>query len=254
MKSRTILAVVALIAYVIIFTTYSHALSVDRYNIDVLSSDTSLSVHENIYFVNSDNDSQFLLWIQKEATNLVISANGETLSYNKERIGNGDTYRCDIASINDTNISIFVTYNLPKTICNLDKVTMYNVSSLIITYDKNKIFEGNNLKADSNVSASFIKKSEPVVYYPVYVLAFLTAILAILLMYSIKKKSSTVRKLDYESPELLNTKKALLMTVLKEIEKKHRSKDISDDTYNHLKEYYKQEAVEVMKRLEKENK
>jgi hypothetical protein len=53
-----------------------------------------------------------------------------------------------------------------------------------------------------------------------------------------------------ESEELLSTKKSLLMTILKDIEKQHRAKQISDDTYHKLKEQYKQEAVNAMKKLE----
>ena len=40
------------------------------------------------------------------------------------------------------------------------------------------------------------------------------------------------------------------MNILKEIEKQHRSKHISDDTYHKLKEQYKNEAVEAMKKLD----
>ena len=49
---------------------------------------------------------------------------------------------------------------------------------------------------------------------------------------------------------MLATKKALLLSLLKDVEKKHRAKDISDETYNKLKEEYKQQAVTVMKKLE----
>jgi len=42
----------------------------------------------------------------------------------------------------------------------------------------------------------------------------------------------------------------LLLSILKDIEKKHRSKDISDETYHKLKDEYKQQAVEVMKKIE----
>ena len=40
------------------------------------------------------------------------------------------------------------------------------------------------------------------------------------------------------------------MSLLKDIEKQHRAKQISDDTYHKLKERYKQETVETMKQLE----
>ena len=42
------------------------------------------------------------------------------------------------------------------------------------------------------------------------------------------------------------------MNALKDIEKKHRAKEISDESYSRLKEEYKRDAVEVMRKLEKE--
>ena len=65
-----------------------------------------------------------------------------------------------------------------------------------------------------------------------------------------RKQRTKAKKSIVESDETLATKKALLLSVLKDIEKKHRSKDISDDTYNKLKEEYKQQAVEVMKKID----
>ena len=65
-----------------------------------------------------------------------------------------------------------------------------------------------------------------------------------------RKQRTKVKKSIIESEETLTTKKALLLSVLKDIEKKHRAKEISDETYNKLKEEYKHQAVNVMKKLE----
>ena len=40
------------------------------------------------------------------------------------------------------------------------------------------------------------------------------------------------------------------MSLLKDLEKQYRAKEISDDTYHKIKEQYKQEAVETMKKLD----
>jgi ribosome recycling factor len=40
------------------------------------------------------------------------------------------------------------------------------------------------------------------------------------------------------------------MSLLKDLEKQYRAKEISDDTYHKLKEQYKQETVETMKKLD----
>ena len=40
------------------------------------------------------------------------------------------------------------------------------------------------------------------------------------------------------------------MSLLKDLEKQYRAKSISDDTYSKLKDEYKQQALEVMRKLE----
>jgi hypothetical protein len=40
------------------------------------------------------------------------------------------------------------------------------------------------------------------------------------------------------------------MSLLKDLEKQHRAKKIHDDTYHKLKDHYKQQTVETMKKIE----
>ena len=81
------------------------------------------------------------------------------------------------------------------------------------------------------------------------VLIFAIVIIALTLLI-LKKQRSKTKKAVVESQELLTFKKTLLMTVLKDIEKKHRSGEISDDTYAKLKDEFEQQAVTVMKKLD----
>jgi hypothetical protein len=87
-----------------------------------------------------------------------------------------------------------------------------------------------------------------------YIIVLLVIIIIIILIVSRRTSKTAVpskkTELKTASEELLSTKKALLMEVLKDIEKKHRSKQISDDTYHKLKDKYKQEAVQAMKQLD----
>jgi hypothetical protein len=53
-----------------------------------------------------------------------------------------------------------------------------------------------------------------------------------------------------ESEELLTLRKTILLNALKDVEKQHRAKTVSDDTYNKLKDELKQQAVGVMKQLD----
>jgi hypothetical protein len=53
-----------------------------------------------------------------------------------------------------------------------------------------------------------------------------------------------------ESEDTLTTKKTLLLSLLKDLEKQYRGKAISDETYNKIKDEYKQQAVDTMKKLD----
>jgi len=68
-----------------------------------------------------------------------------------------------------------------------------------------------------------------------------------------KQKSTKKKDMSSGSEEFLSTKKTLLMELLKDLEKQYRAKKISDDTYHKIKEQYKQEAVDTMKKLENFN-
>jgi len=58
------------------------------------------------------------------------------------------------------------------------------------------------------------------------------------------------KKEEIDTPEILELKKKLLLDSLKELEKEYRSKKISDHTYTRLREEYKSQAVDVMKKLD----
>ena len=66
----------------------------------------------------------------------------------------------------------------------------------------------------------------------------------------VRKKRAPSVSTERESQELLTTKKTLYLAMLKDIEKQHRGKQISDETYTKLKSEYKQHAVTVMQKLE----
>jgi predicted membrane protein len=74
-------------------------------------------------------------------------------------------------------------------------------------------------------------------------------VLALLLML-LKKKRSKTKKAVVESEETLTIKKTLLLSLLKDLEKQYRGKAISDDTYNKIKDEYKQQTVDTMKKLD----
>jgi len=237
---------VTIVLFISVLTGVAGAINVEKHEVDVTTGDTGFSLNEKINVTRETNDTMFLLWIQGEATNVVVSVNGEPIVVT--RVNN--TFVCNISSFNTTSITFIVTYMLPKTTTVLEKHVLYNTSSFTVSYDDETLFSGNTLSRDATLSFSLVKhvKTEMVGGYLIYLLILLIILLLVLAFYTVRKR--TVKPLPYESEELLATKKTLLMNVLKEIEKKHRAKEISDESYRHLKDEYKRDAVEVMRKLE----
>ena len=66
----------------------------------------------------------------------------------------------------------------------------------------------------------------------------------------VRRRKTPKTSSDTESKEILEIKKALYLSMLKDIEKQHRGKQISDEAYSKIKNEYKQQAVTVMQKLE----
>jgi len=125
-------------------------------------------------------------------------------------------------------------------------------NSISVTFDQEEIFTGTNLALGATIDLQLYQPAEPTLdLYITFLIILLVILIVVIAMYALRKqKSAKIRVIAGGSEELLTTKKALLMSLLKEVEKQHRANQISDDTYHKLKERYKQEAVEAMKQLE----
>jgi hypothetical protein len=152
----------------------------------------------------------------------------------------------------DSQIQLDISYTLSKDTKNFEKKMIRNTTTLKVQFDKNNILEESNLKADTYLNLQLYKPTEtPISWYIIISISLLIILLVVSTAYLFRKqKLSKVKEIAGESEELLNTKKLLLMSILKDIEKQHRAKQISDDTYDKLKDIYKQQAVETMKKLE----
>jgi hypothetical protein len=226
-------------------------------DVNITSEDTSISIIESIPFEAVSGD--FLeFWIQDGATNISVSIDGDAIDY--ESIGS-NKYSSNVSLLYETeedSLDTIITYKLDKDATKFEKTILYNLSSLKITFDGTEIYSGTNLKSGSTINVALQKETEgqtiPVETIPSWiyiVIIILIVLLIVLFVISTKKQKSTTKKEGIGgSEELLTTKKSLLMETLKEIEKKHRSKQISDDTYNKLKDEFKQDAVQAMKKLE----
>ena len=108
------------------------------------------------------------------------------------------------------------------------------------------------LSQNSNLIIPIYKLTEAPISIYIFASIFLLILLLLLTIYYIfkKQKVTQIKNISGESKELLSTKKLLLMSILKQLEKEYRAKKISDDTYNKLRDFYKKETVESMKKLE----
>jgi len=152
----------------------------------------------------------------------------------------------------DSNIQVKISYTLNKDGKNFKKTIISNTTSISVEFDKNNLYNGENLLTGTSFNLLLYKPAEtPVSWYIIISVVLLVILLVVSTAYSFRKqKLSKIKEIAGESEELLNTKKLLLMSILKDIEKQHRAKQISDDTYNKLKDQYKQQAVDTMKKLE----
>jgi len=248
---RLILAIIAIIMIILgcALLAYGQKISIDATteedSISVIETiDTDVAIEGNISF-----------WIQNGATEIDVLVDGSSVAY--DSVGDNE-YISDISALELTDEStVQITYLLTKDTTNFEKTLLYNITSLTITYDDTEIYSGTNLKTDSTINIALPEELQTTTQtnevIPIWVYAIIL-ILVILLIASFarpsKKQKSTKKESLADSQELLSTKKAILMEILKEIEKKHRAKQISDETYHKLKDKYKQEAVEAMKRLD----
>lgn len=217
--------------------------------------DETLSVKET-YTIDTTSTEIFNIWIQDDATGISFQVNSQAPEY---ELTVDNVYQINTSGIDISSIE--VTYILDKSIDGLQKTFQYNTTSFTITFDGLEIYSGSGIKDGSSIDVAFQKpitktKTVTTTTYDIPTWYYLILIgLIILVLLSIvfpSKKHKTTKKKDTTagSEELFSTKKTLLMELLKDIEKQHRAKKISDDTYHKLKAEYKQDAVDAMKKLE----
>jgi hypothetical protein len=227
----------------------------NSHEIEITTSEYNLNVEEIINFqIFQDKNIKLIsFWLQDKASDVRIIYKGELIPYNNST---KNYYTINITSFNlnnDTELSFELDYKLIKSSESLfQKELIRNTSLLTVVFDDSKIFTSNNIIQGSSFSLKLYQPKETTLTLYFIIGIILIIILVFVILLYIKKRSRVikVKKISGASEELLSTKKELLMNLLKDIEKQHRGKEISDDTYHKLKEQYKQETVEAMKQLE----
>jgi len=223
------------------------------HQITITTKDNSLSVVEILTVQGDTNESYDTLtvWVQSEANDVDILINSMAPDSITQ---NGSEYICNISSFGikkEDSTQVKISYELSKDV-EFTKKIVRATNSTSVTFNQEEIFTGTNLAPGATIDLQLYQPAEPTLDWYITVLIILLVILIVVLaVYALRRqKSAKIKEIAGGSEELLTTKKTLLMSLLKEIEKQHRANQISDDTYHKLKERYKQEAVEAMKQLE----
>ena len=231
-------------------------ITAEEQTIDIITGENGLLVEENFLFNNigTENATSIKFWVQQGIKNLNIIAI-ETGS-NLNPITTGNIREINLSTSNLTiqpgdKIELQLSYTLPTSTENFEKTISYDTSYLSIRFNDEPLYQSQKVQSDSTISLRLYKPTEAPLSITYIIIIFILVVLLIsIILFSLRKQRSKVKKSIIESKEILMTKKALLMSLLKDIEKQYRSKSISDDTYSKLKEEYKQQAVDVMRKLE----
>ena len=253
-KIAILILCIATLSLLLSSNAYAQSVDTETHIITISTEGDSLSVSESLTLQGSSGDTydNMTFWIYSGAENVNILINSAEPN---EITISGNEYICNISNFGipmNTTMDVTILYTLGKDVKEFTKTAIRAANSLSVTFDGNEIYTAENLAEGSSFTLELYKPTEaPLSWYIIIFIALLIIMLIVTILYAFKKqKSTTIKSAAGESEELLTTKKALLMSLLKDIEKQHRSNHIADDTYHKLKEEYKQQAVNVMKKLE----
>jgi len=261
---KTVIILLALLAGTILYPTVGAndiGVVIDQEIVTISLSNSGLLVDETIKMTNTGNESVTSLrfWIQQDVQD-AVKINEKQSGIDLVPLITGNIRTCNLSSANlsmnpASSLTLQVTYALPTNVQNFVKTVQYNTTVLTLSYENREIFRGENLiyDADMNneIQVRLYNPTEAPLNITMIIIVFLVVIIVLaLLLLLLKKQRSKKKKAVAESEETLTTKKTLLLSLLKDLEKQYRAKSISDETYTKIKDEYKQDAVEVMKMLD----
>jgi uncharacterized membrane protein (DUF485 family) len=254
---RASLIILGLIISILILSSTVNAVDISSSNheVKITTGLDDTSVEETIILQGTADEYIEVIgfWIQNGAKDVKISVDNQNLEY--EIADNIYTVNLSALEIKKNSQPIIeIAYKLNKEQKNYQKELIRNTSSFKVTFNGNVIYTSTKLIGGISINLLLYQPTtaeETLSWYLILGIVLLLILLVVVTIYSIRKpKPTKIKEKAIESEELLTTKKSLLMSLLKDVEKQHRSKEISDDTYHKLKEHYKNEAVETMKKLD----
>ena len=222
---------------------------------------TGLQVDETIKITNTGNEniSSLRFWIQQDIQDAVKITE---LQSGKELVPliTGNIRTCNLSVVNLSvipggSMTLQVTYHLPTNTQIFIKTLLYDTTSFSVTYENRDLFQGEHLlygsEASNTIQIRLYNPTEAPLNITMIVIIFAVAIIVLtLLLFLLTKQRSKTKKAIAESEETLTTKKTLLLSLLKDLEKQYRAHSISNETYSKIKDEYKQHAVDDMKKLD----
>jgi hypothetical protein len=233
----------------------------DQEIVTISLANTGLQVDETIKVTNTgtENISSLRFWIQQDIQDAVKITELQSGTELVPLI-TGNIRTCNLSAVNLSmipggSINLQVTYHLPANAQNFIKTLLYNTTSFSVTYENHDLFQGEHLLYDSEASNTIqirlYNPTEAPLNFTMILIIFVFAIIVLtVLLFLLKKQRSKTKKAIAESEETLTTKKTLLLSLLKDLEKQYRAHTISDETYSKIKDEYKQHAVDAMKKLD----
>ncbi len=242
-------------------TAAATQVTMQRQEITIDRSDQGLAVEEKITYSTTSLVNQSLLLFSvpsgSSQIKLMVSATGETfLIYPAdESIYEFNLSQNKLILVQGTTVELILTYTLPTNTELFQKTILYDTNYISVTFNERTIFQIENIDFDNATKNSFslalYRPTEAPLSLTALIIIFaLVVILIFVMLLLVRKKRVPTTSSESDTAEILNTKKALFLAVLKDIEKQHRNKQISDETYSKLKAEYKSQAVIIMRKLD----
>ena len=263
MKQKTSIFIPIILLFLLSATFTVHAtkpITIDRQEITIDLIGQGLSIQEQLTYKNTQSKNITILrfTIPQDASqiNIINTAGNDFQFYPID-----DTiYEINLSEYNiqltqDAIITLSLTYTLPTNTEIFLKTILYDTHYLSVDFNDRTIYQGENIYYNetqkNSVSLALYRPTEAPLSLTALIIIFSLVVVIILIMILLmRRKQIPTKTHERESKEILDTKKALFLTMLKDIEKQHRSKQISDETYSKIKSEFKQQAVIVMQKLE----
>jgi hypothetical protein len=234
---------------------------VDQELVAISLTNTGLQVEKTVKVTNkgTENITSLRFWIQQDIQDAVkiteLQSGADLVPLITGNIRTCNLSAANLSMISDASMTLQLTYHLPSSAQNYIQTLLYNTTFFSVTYENRDLFQGEHIlygsDANNAIQILLYKPTEAPLNITMIIIVFLIVIIVLaMLLLLLKKQRSKTKKAVSESEETLAAKKSLLLSLLKDLEKQYRAKSISDETYTKIKDEYKQQAVDVMKKLD----